>query len=199
MPSYPGFAMRPANRHARPSSSEFGAEERLLDHTVPMRARRQLIKVLTEPFTVVESVSVALGCSAQEAFDFMWDPDTSRVLNDDAFHGTRLAGTPERAVGEVQVFLSRTDGVVHGTMMEVQSLAEGRQAVTRTISDTLENHQLLDILPLDEESCRLTQEFSTVVPAGASTDYVAALRADHRRTLDRLATTLVGRFGPGQR
>lgn len=163
-----------------------------------MRARRQLIKVLTEPFTVVESVSVALGCSARAAFDFMWDPVTSRALNDDAFHGATLAGTPERAAGEVQVFLSRTDGLLRGTLMEVQSLVEGRRAVTRTISDTLDNRQLLDILPLGEESCRLTQEFSTVVPAGASTDYVATLRTDHRRTLDRLAATLVGRFGPGQ-
>lgn len=170
----------------------------MLDHTVPMRARRQLIKVLTEPFPVVESVSVALGCSAQEAFDFMWDPDSSRVLNADAFHGASLSGFPVRAVGEVQVFLSRTDGVLSGTLMEVQSLAEGRGAVTRTISDTLDNRQVLDILPLDEESCRLTQEFSTVVPVGASTDYVATLRADQRRTLDALAATLVGRFGPRQ-
>ena len=162
-----------------------------------MRARRQLIKVLTEPFTVVESVTVGLACNAQEAFDFMWDPDASRVLNSDAFHGTTLPGTPARAVGEVQVFLSRPGGVLRGTMMEVQSLVEGRRAVTRTITDTLDNLQVLDILPLDEESCRLTQEFSTVVPAGASTDYVATVHADHRRTLDELAVALVGQFGRG--
>ena len=160
-----------------------------------MRARRQLIKVLTEPFTVVESVTVGLACNAQEAFDFMWDPDASRVLNSDAFHGTTLPGTPARAVGEVQVFLSRPGGVLRGTMMEVQSLVEGRRAVTRTITDTLENLQVLDIVPLDEESCRLTQELSTVVPAGASTHYVSTVRADHRLILDGVVVALVGQFG----
>lgn len=148
--------------------------------------------------TIVESVTVTLACSAQQAFDFMWDPASSRVMNDDAFDGMTLPGTPTRAVGEVQVFLSRPGGVLRGSMIEVESLVEGRRAVTRGITESLENRQVLEILPLDDASCHLTQEFSTVVPPGASLELVAAVRASDRVALDRLGACLVGHFGsPG--
>ncbi len=160
-----------------------------------MRGRRRLLKVLPEPFTVSESVTVALASSADDVFAFMWDPASTRVLNPRSEHCFTVPGTPSRAVGEVQVHVSRVDGVLEGSLIEVQSLVEGRRAVTRTISGGLVSHQVLDVAHVDERSCLLTQEFRSVIPVGSSLDYVAVYRGLFRADLDALGARLVEHFG----
>lgn len=45
-------------------------------------------------------MTVDLACSAEEAYAFMWDPQSIFLLEDDVVHAVTLPGTPARQILE---------------------------------------------------------------------------------------------------
>lgn len=65
-----------------------------------MRTEREKIDFLVRPESVVDSMTVDLACSAEEAYAFMWDPQSIFLLEDDVVHAVTLPGTPARQILE---------------------------------------------------------------------------------------------------
>lgn len=161
-----------------------------------MRTEREKIDFLVRPESVVDSMTVDLACSAEEAYAFMWDPQSTFLLEDDVVHAVTLPGTPARQVGEIQVSVVRgKNGLLEGRMLEVLEVEPGRRATSRSLISGLEARQILEVEPLTESTCRVSQHFGCKLEAGTMADTVSQVRQGHRRILDRLGRRLVEQFG----
>ena len=196
MPSYPGFAMVTAKRadlqvgnRVRPTGTA------RVRQTPAMRTRRRWVRVLTAAVRVEESIAFEVPRSAEEVWDFMWDPQSLFVIEPDVTYAGTLDGTPARQVGEVQVSMHRTGLERQLTALEVVAMEAGRTAMTRTLTANLPSGGRLDIEPTGERSCRLIQRFHTDVPAGVEAGYVDIQRAGLREAALQLRERVLRHFG----
>ena len=71
----------------------------------------------------------------------------------------------------------------------------GRMATTRTLTAALPSGGRLDVEPIGEHSCRLTQSFHTDVPVGVEVGYVEIQRAGLREATLELRERVLRHFG----
>jgi len=149
----------------------------------------KLIRITVQPLKVKEEASVELPRSAATMWAYMWDPASSADFNDETEAGLRLPGRP-LGLGEIQVFLDRTAGVLTAAIHEVVSFEPDRRAVTRSLDGDHPSYAILTIEPLGPGSCRLTQthwiDFPAGVEAGAPRRYRDGARAQLSRMMTRL-------------
>ncbi|WP_224274374.1 SRPBCC family protein [Nocardioides lacusdianchii] len=160
-----------------------------------MKTRRRWIRVLDKPVRVEESITFEVPRSAEEVWDFMWDPQSLFVIEPDVTYAGTLPGTPDRQVGEVQVSMHRTGPERQLTALEVVAMEPGRTATTRTLTAALPSGGRLDVEPTGEHSCRLTQRFHTDVPVGVEVGYVEIQRAGLRESALELRERVLRHFG----
>ena len=160
-----------------------------------MRSRRYLAKLLVKPVELRESVTVVVAAPADEVWELMSDPAQNGVFDPDFELGVRVPGTPVQEVGELHLMTSRdAQGKRSVHLLEVVDLEPGRRAVTECTGCGHESGAILDIEPLDEDSCRVTQVQWSVLPTGSFTRLVEPNRALLRKSLDDLAAVLHARF-----
>lgn len=153
--------------------------------------------MLKEPTSVVNHMTVDLAVSAEEAWDYMWDPSSVAVAGEDFELGVTLPGTPPGEVGEIQVFVHRPQGGPRRVgVVEVVELTPGRVAITRDPTATHESLQRLVIEPLGERSCRLTQSYTHILPVDYIADLMPGLAAGQVEMLEQLRVRLLAHFGP---
>jgi hypothetical protein len=130
-----------------------------------MRTRRRWIRVLVEPVTVEESITFEVPRSAEEVWNFMWDPQSLFIIEPDVTYAGTLPGTPAGDVGEVQVSMHRSGPERQLTALEVVATESGRMAATRTLTSTLPSGGRLVVEPTGEHSCRLRRCLPVSRPA----------------------------------
>jgi hypothetical protein len=162
--------------------------------TPAMRTRRRWVRVLVEPVRVEESVTFEVPRGAVEVWDFMWDPQSLHVIEQEVTYAGTLPGTPAGQVGEVQVSMHHTGLERQLTALEVVAMEPGRMAMTRTLTAALPSGGRLDVEPTGEHSCRLTQSFHTDVPAGVEASYVDIQRAGLREAALELRDRVLRHF-----
>jgi hypothetical protein len=130
-----------------------------------MRTRLRVFRTIAEPVQVKETASVTLPQSAPATWSFMWNPASSVKLFETTEMGVTLPGSPQ-GVGEIQVFVERTENGKVASLHEVVELDPGRRAVTRSLVPGYPYRSVLTIEPLGPDACLLTQEFRADLPAG---------------------------------
>jgi uncharacterized protein YndB with AHSA1/START domain len=156
-----------------------------------MRSRRYIVKCTVEPVEVRQSATVDLPRPADEVWEFMWNPASSRHWSVSAELGTTVPGTPERQIGEVQAFIHRKpSGERFGSLLEVVDVELGRRAVTRDLSAGIEAGGTLTIEPRSDRGCRLTQEFWAHLPAGTPVSQVEQMHVEQASELQALTERL---------
>jgi hypothetical protein len=160
-----------------------------------VRSRRYLAKLLVKPLELRESVTVVLPAPADEVWDLMWDPRNNSVFNPDHELGVHVPGTPLQEVGELQLLASKdAQGRRTVHLIEVVDIEPGRRAVTECTGCGHESGAVLDVVPLTEDSCQVTQVQWHVLPTGSFARLVEPNRAVLRKGLDDLAAVLHARF-----
>ena len=126
-----------------------------------MRTRRYLVKCTAEPVHVREEASVELL---------------------DAELATSLPGTP-RGVGEVQVVIHDREHDRTAYVHEIVHFEPERRAVTRSLVAGYPTGGELQIDPIGQGACRITQAFTADLPAGTQVASIDELRETLRAAL----------------
>ena len=169
----------------------------------PQAAAEPAIQPTSTPQTsTIEAVtSIEVGRPAAEVWAFIEDPASQPLLNDDVLSGARMPGMP-RGVGEVQAFVSREDGTLRGSMIEILEYEPGVRAQTRDLrkdlpANVVESRTETLVEELGPDRARLTHTHLLVLDVaaehlrpGVRESWQASVAQHHERQHDRLRRIL---------
>jgi hypothetical protein len=159
-----------------------------------MLSALKIMRVTANPTQVAQAATVDLPQSAAVVWSFMADPASSVQFEAEVEAGVTLPGSPA-GLGEIQVFLQRTPAGRGIAALEVIEFEPDRRAVTRSLAATYPSYGILTLEPLGSDSCRLTQEYRTYLPAGTPVATVRRLR-DHLAATVHTLTTQLAELAP---
>lgn len=97
----------------------------------PWFERQKVTPPAAEPSVHYVSAATAINASQRQVWDFIKPPENSVLLSPDVVRGFRAPGV--EGAGEIQVFISVSDGVENVLALEVMEEIPNELAITRVI------------------------------------------------------------------